>query len=86
MRLSFTQEGWETYLSWRTDARTLRHIHKLIADIQRNGNTGIGKPERLREDWSGWWSRQIDEKNRLIYRLTNDGIEIAQCRGHYGDK
>jgi len=84
--LSFTTQGWDSYCAWRTDARTLKRIHQLIADIERNGNSGIGQPERLSGDWSGWWSRHIDEKNRLIYRLTERGIEIAQCGGRYADR
>ena len=87
MTISFTDEGWDDYLSWQDDRRMLRQILKLIADIQRNGNTGPGKPEQLRGDWSGWWSRRIDEKHRLVYRILPDGrIEIVQCRGHYSDK
>ena len=85
MRLSFTIEGWEDYLSWQHDRNTLRQIHKLIADIQRNGNSGLGKPERLRGDWAGWWSRRISDKHRVIYRVNDEGIEIAQCGGHYDD-
>ena len=86
MRLSFTDEGWDDYLSWGDDKRARRQIHRLIADIQRNGNMGIGKPEALRGDRSGWWSRHIDDKNRLVYRVSAGGVEIAQCRGHYGDR
>jgi toxin YoeB len=83
----WTDQGWEDYLYWQTqDRRTLNKINKIINDIVRNGNTGIGKPEPLRENLSGWWSRQIDEANRLVYRLVDDNIEISQCRGHYGDK
>jgi len=86
MKLSFTDEGWRSYQQWLGDARALRQVHKLIADITRNGHDGIGQPERLGGDWSGWWSRRIDKKNRLIYRLTDDGVEIAQCGGHYDDR
>ncbi|MDR2253162.1 MAG: Txe/YoeB family addiction module toxin [Bifidobacteriaceae bacterium] len=85
MTLSFTDEGWAGYLSWTGDARALKRIHRLIADIQRNGKRGIGKPEPLTGDWSGWWSRRIDDQHRLVYRETASGVEIAQCRGHYGD-
>ncbi|GHV73958.1 Txe/YoeB family addiction module toxin [Spirochaetia bacterium] len=83
----WTDQGWEDYLYWQTqDRKTLNKINKLINDIVRNGNTGIGKPEPLRENLSGWWSREIDEKNRLVYRLADINIEISQCRGHYSDK
>jgi len=57
----------------------------LLQDISRNGNEGIGKPEQLRGDMSGWWSRRIDETNRLIYRIEGDLVVIAQCRSHYGE-
>lgn len=86
MNLFFTNEGWDDYLAWQTDRRMLRLIHKLIADIQRNGNAGLGKPEQpLRGDLAGWWSRRINDQHRLIYRVKDDVIEIAQCGGHYGD-
>ncbi len=59
---------------------------QIIQDIVRNGNEGIGKPEALSGDLSGWWSRRIDELNRLVYRIVDGRIEIIQCRGHYTDK
>jgi len=88
MKINFTETGWGDYLYWEgQDKKTLKQINKLIADIERNGYDGIGKPEPLIGDLSGWWSRRIDEKNRLVYRLINDeAIEISQCKGHYGDK
>jgi len=88
MKIHFTETGWKDYLYWaEQDKKTLKQINKLIEDIKRNGNDGIGKPELLRGFLSGWWSRRIDEKNRLVYRLTDGGaVEIAQCKGHYGDK
>lgn len=64
----------------------MNQVNRLIRDIQRNGYEGIGKPEPLRGDLKGWWSRRIDDTNRLIYRLHDDRIEITQCRGHYDDK
>jgi len=88
MNISFTETGWSDYLYWEgQDKKTLKQINKLIADIERNGYDGIGKPEPLRGELTGWWSRHIDNKNRLVYRLVGDGaIEILQCRGHYSDK
>jgi toxin YoeB len=85
--INFIDEGWEDYQYWQTqDKKTLKRINKLIDDIARNGNTGIGKPEGLVADLSGYWSRHIDEKNRLIYRILDDGtIEIHACRSHYSD-
>jgi len=88
MIISFTETGWSDYLLWGgQDKKTLKRINNLIEDIQRNGHDGIGKPEPLRSDMSGWWSRRIDDKNRLVYRLVGDEtVEISQCRGHYGDR
>ena len=73
---------------WQTqDKKTAKKINNLINDIFRNGYEGIGHPEPLKHELSGYWSRQIDEKNRLIYSVLSSGvIEIYACRGHYGDK
>ena len=83
--INFQNRGWEEYLHWqREDKRTLHRLNQLISDIRRNGYSGIGKPEPLKGNLSGWWSRRIDDKNRLVYRIKDDGtIEIAQCKGHY---
>ena len=87
MKINFTETGWHDYVYWQTqDQKTLKQINKLITDIGRNGYGGLGKPEPLRGDFSGWWSRHIDAKNRLVYRLVDGQVEITQCRGHYGDK
>lgn len=87
MKINFTEAGWTDYLYWQTqDKKTVKRINQLIQDIERNGHDGIGKPEPLRGDLSGWWSRRIDDANRLVYRLRDDGMEISQCRGHYSDK
>ena len=73
---------------WQTqDRKTLKRINKLLKDIDRGGYEGIGKPEPLTGNWTGYWSREIDEKNRLIYSITNDkDVEIIQCKWHYSDK
>ena len=85
--ISFSEEGWEDYLYWQTqDKRTLKRINKLLRDILRNGYDGIGKPEPLKGDLSGLWSRRIDESNRIVYRVKEDVIEIVQCGSHYRDK
>lgn len=87
MNKLWSDEAWEDYLYWQTqDKKTLRRIHQLIKDIDRNGQEGIGKPERLTGDLSGFLSRRIDEKNRLVYRIQNGVLEIVQCRTHYKDK
>ena len=87
MNKVWSDEAWEDYLYWQTqDKKTLKRINLLIQDVDRNGYDGIGKPEPLGENWSGFWSRRIDEKNRLVYRIQSDNIEIAQCRTHYKDK
>ena len=86
MKLVFSTNAWADYLYWQgQDRRTLKRINTLIQDAQRNGNEGIGKPEPLTGNLTGWWSRRIDEKNRLVYRLTEGAVEIAQCRYHYDD-
>jgi toxin YoeB len=83
---SWHDRAWDEYTDWQTeDKKTLRRINKLLKDIERNGYTGIGKPEPLKGDLSGWWSRKIDDENRIVYRLNDGVIEISQCRGHYSD-
>jgi len=83
----FKQEAWEDYLYWqKQDKKTLKRINELIKDVKRNGYTGIGKPEPLKHELSGWWSRRIDDNNRLVYRINEDKIEIIQCGSHYRDK
>lgn len=82
----FTEDSWEDYLYWQTqDKKTLKRINQLLQDIERNGYNGIGKPEPLRGDLSGFWSRRIDDEHRIVYRVTEDQVEIIQCRGHYDD-
>ena len=83
--LLFLLEGWEDYLYWQTqDKKTLRRINVLIKDIQRNPFEGIGKPEPLKGSYQGWWSRRIDETNRIVYKVEGGQIVLAQCRTHYG--
>jgi len=85
MKKLWTDQGWEDYVYWQTqDRKTLKRLNKLINDVERNGeNSGIGNPEPLRNNLSGWWSRRIDEENRIVYRIRNGNLEIAQCKGHY---
>lgn len=85
--ISFSEDGWNDYLYWQSqDKKVLKRINQLLQDVLRNGNDGIGKPEPLRNNFSGFWSRRIDDKNRLVYRISADKIEIVSCRGHYDDK
>jgi len=87
MRLLWHEEGWESYLWWQTqDKKTLKRINALIKDMQRSPYDGIGKPEPLSGNLSGWWSRRIDDSNRIVYKIQEDAIIIADCRSHYGDR
>ena len=85
MNLLWTDEAWEDYLYWQSqDKKTLKRVNQIVRDIQRSPHAGIGKPEPLKGDLSGWWSRRIDGPNRIVYRLRGDTVEITQCKGHYG--
>ena len=87
MEKLWTEKAWEDYLYWQTqDKKTLKRLNRIITDIDRNGYEGIGKPEPLKGDMSGWWSRRIDDTNRIVYCIKDDKLIIAYCRGHYGDK
>ena len=80
----WSDEAWEDYLYWQTqDKKTLRRVNQLLLDIDSNGHKGFGKPEPLKHDKQGYWSRRIDDVNRLVYRIAENRIEIAQCRAHY---
>lgn len=86
MKKLWDDETWDDYLYWQSqDKKTLKRINALLKDIDRNGNAGLGKPEPLRYGLDGYWSRRIDEKNRLVYKIVGNEIRIAQCRTHYGD-
>ncbi len=79
-------EAWNDYLYWQTqDKKTLKRINTLLKDIERNNFDGIGKPEPLKGELSGFWSRRIDETNRFVYRINNGALEILSCKGHYDD-
>jgi len=86
---SFSDSAWADYEYWfqQNDKTILKRIHKLLKDIETNGNSGIGKPEPLKFDLSGWWSRRINDEHRIVYRInhneSNDTIEILQLRYHY---
>ena len=84
MRLVFTPNGWEDYTSWlTTDRAVLKRINRLIEDALRDPTDGIGKPEALRENLSGFWSRRIDDANRLVYAVEAEQIVVIACRYHY---
>lgn len=86
MRLLWEDRAWEDYLYWQTqDKRTLKRINLLIRDIKRTPFEGRGKPEPLRGNLSGYWSRRIDEVNRIVYFEREDIIYVISCRGHYED-
>lgn len=87
MKILWQESAWEEYLYWQLqDKKTLKRINKLLMDIHRNGYQCIGKPEPLKGDLSGYWSVHIDEKNRIVFRITEKHIEIMQCGSHYHDK
>jgi toxin YoeB len=82
--LSWTDEAWTDYVYWQTqDRKTFKRINKLINDVIRSPFEGIGKPEALRENLSGFWSRRIDDTNRLVYAVDEKSITIISCRYHY---
>ena len=88
-KISFSPEAWEDYTYWQNqDKKTFKKINDLIKDIMRNGtqNSGLGKTEPLKYNLSGYWSKRIDNKNRIIFIATDNEIEIIQCRDHYNDK
>ncbi|MDO6683063.1 Txe/YoeB family addiction module toxin [Oceanobacter sp. 5_MG-2023] len=82
--LSWTDEAWNSYVYWQTqDKKTLKRINTLITDVQRSPFDGIGKPEALKENLSGFWSRRIDDTNRLVYAVDDTAIIVISCRYHY---
>lgn len=84
MRLLWEDRAWDDYLYWqKQDKKTLKRINTLINDIKRNPFDGIGKPEPLKENLSGYWSRRIDDKNRVVYYEQDNIVYILACRGHY---
>ena len=86
-KIVFFELAWEQYQYWQNqDKKFIKKLNKLLTDIDRNGNSGIGHPEPLKGNLSGWWSREIDEKNRLIYKSEDGCIKIYQCKNHYDDK
>jgi len=84
MKIIFLSPGWDDYLYWqKNDKRMLDRINELIKQCQRTPFEGVGKPEGLRGNLSGWWSRRINTEHRLVYRVEKEGLYILQCRKHY---
>ena len=86
MKKIWHDSAWDDYLYWlEQDKKILHKINNLVRDIERNPFEGLGKPEPLKGEYSGLWSRRIDEKNRILYFIRDGMLEIVQCRGHYGN-
>ncbi|MFD0354852.1 Txe/YoeB family addiction module toxin [Streptomyces sp. NPDC127110] len=84
MKVVFSGRAWEQYTYWATaDPKILKRINRLIKEIQRTPFEGAGKPEPLKENLSGWWSRRITDEHRLVYRVRDGAVEVAQARYHY---
>lgn len=85
-KITFTEKAFEEYLYWQNhDKKTLKRINMLLKNINRSPFEGIGKPEGLKGNLSGYWSRRIDDTNRIVYCVKDEQIEIYQCKGHYDD-
>lgn len=84
MKFVWYQDAWADYVAWQgEDRRIVPRINELLKDIDRKGNEGIGKPEALKHDFRGYWSRRITQEHRLVYRIADDEVRIAACRYHY---
>ena len=84
MKLVWSSNAWQDYVWWQSqDRKVLRRINMLLVDIGPNGHNGLGKPEPLRHEYQGYWSRRITDEHRLIYRIDGDEVLIATCRYHY---
>ncbi len=86
MKIIWFEEAWDDYVYWQgQDKKTIKRINQLLQDSTRNGYAGIGKPEPLKGEFSGFWSRRIDDVNRFVYRISDDVLEVLSCKGHYHD-
>ena len=84
MIVAFSSRAWDHYRYWQTtDLKSLKKLNELIEECRRTPFSGTGKPEPLKNELKGWWSRRIDQEHRLVYRVRDDMLEIAQCRYHY---
>ena len=86
MKIVWFDEAWDDYVHWQAqDKKAIRRINEIIKDSKRNGYKGIGKPEPLKGEFSGFWSKRIDDVNRFVYRISDGVLEVLSCRGHYND-
>ena len=86
MKKIWHDDAWNDYITWQDqDKKTLKKINRLLNDIDRNGYNCIGKPEKLSGNLTGFWSVRIDKKNRIVFRIIDNHLEIAECGSHYGD-
>ena len=84
MILSWAENAWDDYLYWqKIDKKTLKRINDLVKDIKRNPFEGLGSPEPLKHNWTGYWSRRINKEHRIVYKFEDGILSIAQCRYHY---
>ena len=84
MILSWAETGWQDYLYWQqADKKVVKRINTLVKGIKREPFSGIGDPEPLKHNWTGYWSRRIDKEHRLVYKVSDNALFIAQCRYHY---
>jgi len=84
MILSWAEKAWDDYLYWqKNDKKVIKRINLLVKDIKRQPFEGLGDPEPLKHNWSGYWSRRIDREHRLVYKVTDESIIVVQCRYHY---
>ena len=84
MILMWAEHAWDDYLYWQeVDKKKIKRINELIKDIKRSPFEGLGDPEPLKHNWSGYWSRRIDKEHRLVYKVDESGLSLAQCRFHY---
>lgn len=86
-KITFSEDAWKEYVYWQSqDKKILKKINELLKEIQRTPFTGKGEPEGLRGNMSGRWSRRINQKDRLVYEVSDEMITVLQCKGHYSDK
>ncbi|EIK85674.1 Txe/YoeB family addiction module toxin [Gardnerella greenwoodii] len=85
-KIAWTPDAWNDYLYWESDNKTRKKLNNIIKEIMRNPIDGKGKPEPLKGNYSGYWSRRVNDKDRIVYSFTDEAIIIYACRGHYDDK